>query len=81
MSCYKITGGRPLSGSLAVHGAKNSVLPMLAACLLVPGQCVLRNVPDLSDVSATIDILRLLGCRVDREGDAVLVDADRKSVV
>ena len=75
MSCYKITGGRPLSGSLAVHGAKNSVLPMLAACLLVPGQCVLRNVPDLSDVSATIDILRLLGCRVDREGDAVLVDA------
>ena len=41
MSCYKITGGRPLSGSLAVHGAKNSVLPMLAACLLVPGQCAI----------------------------------------
>ena len=75
MSCYEITGGRPLSGSLAVHGAKNSVLPILAACLLVPGQCVLHNCPDLSDVSATIDILRLLGCRVDREGDTVTVDA------
>lgn len=75
MSYYEIRGGRPLSGALAVHGAKNSVLPILAACLLVPGQCVLHNVPDLSDVSATLDILRLLGCRADREGDAVVVDA------
>ena len=75
MSYYEIQGGRPLFGSLAIHGAKNSVLPILAACLLVPGQCVLRNCPDLSDVSTTLDILRLLGCRVDREGDAVTVDA------
>ena len=75
MSYYEIRGGRPLSGSLAIHGAKNSVLPILAACLLVPGQCVLHNVPDLSDVSATLDILRLLGCRADREGDTVVVDA------
>ena len=75
MSCYEIRGGCPLSGSLAIHGAKNSVLPILAACLLIPGQCVLHNVPDLSDVSATLDILRLLGCRADREGDCVVVDA------
>ena len=75
MSYYEIKGGRPLSGSLAVHGAKNSVLPILAACLLIPGQCVLHNVPDLSDVSATLDILRLLGCRADREGDTVTIDA------
>ncbi len=75
MSYYEITGGRPLSGSLAVHGAKNSVLPILAACLLVPGQCVLHNCPNLSDVSATLDILRLLGCRADREGDTVIIDA------
>ena len=75
MSYYEIQGGRSLSGSLAIHGAKNSVLPILAACLLVPGQCVLRNCPDLSDVSATLDILRLLGCRADREGDVVVIDA------
>lgn len=75
MSYYEIRGGRPLSGSLTIHGAKNSVLPILAACLLVPGQCVLHNVPNLSDVSATLDILRLLGCRADREGDTVVVDA------
>ena len=75
MSYYEIQGGRPLYGTLAVHGAKNSVLPILAACLLVPGQCVLHNCPNLSDVSATLDILRLLGCRADREGDAVVIDA------
>ena len=75
MSCYEITGGRPLSGSLTIHGAKNSVLPILAACLLVPGQCVLHNCPDLSDVSATLDILRLLGCKAEREGDTVVIDA------
>ena len=79
MSYYEIQGGRPLSGSLTIHGAKNSALPILAACLLVPGQCVLHNVPDLSDVSATLDILRLLGCRADREGDAVVVDASALS--
>ncbi len=75
MSYYEIQGGRPLCGTLAVHGAKNSVLPILAACLLVPGQCVLHNCPDLSDVSATLDILRLLGGRAEREGDTVVVDA------
>ena len=79
MSYYEIQGGRPLYGTLAVHGAKNSVLPILAACLLVPGQCVLHNCPDLSDVSATLDILRLLGCRADREGDAVVIDASSLS--
>ena len=75
MSYYEIQGGRPLSGSLAIHGAKNSVLPILAACLLAPGQSVIHNCPDLSDVSATLDILRLLGCRADRDGPTVTVDA------
>ncbi|MCI8914057.1 MAG: UDP-N-acetylglucosamine 1-carboxyvinyltransferase [Lawsonibacter sp.] len=75
MSYYEIQGGRPLSGALAVHGAKNSVLPILAACLLVSGQNVIHNCPDLSDVSATLDILRLLGCRVEREEDTVTIDA------
>lgn len=75
MSCYEIEGGRPLRGRLAVQGAKNSVLPILAATLLAPGQSVIENCPDLSDVTATLDILALLGCRVDRQGDTVTVDA------
>lgn len=75
MSYYRIAGGRPLEGCLQVQGAKNSVLPILAASLLAPGQSVIHNCPDLSDVSAAMDILSLLGCRVDRQGDTVLVDA------
>ena len=75
MSCYEIRGGRPLGGRLEVQGAKNSVLPILAATLLAPGESVISNCPDLSDVSATLDILRLLGCRVEQQGDTVAVDA------
>ena len=76
MNCFEIEGGRPLEGCLAVQGAKNSVLPILAASLLAPGRSTIHNCPDLSDVSATLDILSLLGCRVDREGDTVTVDAN-----
>lgn len=74
MSMYEIQGGRPLNGRLRVQGAKNSVLPLLAAALLAPGQSVIHHCPNLSDVSATLDILALLGCRVFREGESVTVD-------
>ena len=82
MSCYRIVGGRPLEGRLTVQGAKNSVLPILSAALLAPGRSVIENCPDLSDVSAALDILSLLGCQVDRRGDMVTVDASvlRRSV-
>lgn len=60
---------------MRIHGAKNSVLPILAACLLAPGECVIHNCPELSDVAASLDILRHLGCRAERQGDAVVVDA------
>ena len=75
MSTYLIDGGRPLDGSVAVHGAKNSVLPILAACLLAPGTCVIQNCPRLTDVEASLAILRRLGCKAERQGEAVVVDA------
>ena len=75
MSAYIIEGGHPLDGSVRIHGANNSVLPILAACLLAPGECVIHNCPELSDVAASLDILRHLGCRAERQGDAVVVDA------
>lgn len=74
--CYiTIRGGRRLEGSLAVQGAKNSVLPILAASILHPGQTTLRNCPRLSDVEASIRILRHLGCKADWAGDELVVDA------
>ena len=75
MSVLKITGGRTLSGSLRVQGAKNSALPLLAASVLTEGLSVFRNCPRLTDVAATVDILRHVGCRVYGEADALYVDS------
>ena len=74
MSELVISGGRPLSGELTVHGAKNSVLPILAACLLAGGEVALHNCPRLTDVDAALAILTHLGCKVRREGKSILVD-------
>ena len=74
MSVLVIRGGRPLEGEPTVQGAKNSVLPILAACLLAGGQVRLTNCPRLTDVTAALDILRHLGCQVRQEGHTILVD-------
>ena len=74
MSVYMIDGGRRLSGEVKIQGSKNSSLPILAATLLCGGECVLYNCPRLSDVEASLDILRYIGCRARREDSAVIVD-------
>ncbi len=74
MGKYVIEGGRRLAGEVAIHGAKNSVLPILAATLLV-GECTIHNCPNLSDVDAAFNILRHLGCTASRDGDTVSVSA------
>ena len=75
MSYYVVQGGQTLRGSVPISGAKNSVLPILAATLLNGGRNVLHNCPDLRDVRSAIQILEHLGCRVKREGDTVTVDS------
>ena len=75
MSILKITGGKPLSGSIRINGAKNSVLPILAATLINGGVNVLHNCPDLKDVTSAIKILEHLGCKVKREGKTITVDS------
>ncbi len=75
MDVLEICGGKRLVGEIPIHGAKNSALPLLAATLLVPGVCGIQNCPALSDVTASMAILRHLGCGVSREGDTVTVDA------
>ena len=57
MATLKITGGKRLSGRIAVEGNKNSALPLLAACLLTDQECVLENVPRIRDVEVLADIL------------------------
>ena len=72
---YEINGGRKLRGECLVQGSKNSALPILACTLLCGGETVIRNCPVLTDVEATIHILRHLGCTVTREGHTVTVDS------
>ena len=79
MSELYIQGGIPLRGRLTVQGAKNCVLPLLAACLLVPGPVELSNCPRLTDVDAALAILRRLGCRAEQAGHTIRVDASGAS--
>ena len=74
MSVILVEGGKKLSGALTVQGAKNSVLPMLAATVLCPGVCCMKGCPELSDVETAGQIIRHLGGEVHREGPDLVVD-------
>jgi UDP-N-acetylglucosamine 1-carboxyvinyltransferase len=70
-----IHGGKRLSGSVSVSGAKNAVLPAMAAALLTTEKVVLENVPQLRDVATMARLLRHLGATVEMEGDRAVIDA------
>ena len=74
MSTLKVCGGNPLRGEIAVYGAKNAVLPILAASIMTTQQVVLRGCPMLSDVRHMVAILESLGARVKVEGDVITID-------
>ena len=75
MDSLLIKGGVPLHGDVRISGAKNAVLPILAATLLTSEPCAIHNVPDLSDVKFMGQILKSLGAEVTMEGDTVTVQA------
>lgn len=69
-----VAGPTRLSGTVRIHGAKNSVLPILAACCLCCSPCVLHNCPDIADVRTALAILESLGCKARREGSTLCID-------
>ena len=75
MDSFLIKGGVPLHGDVQISGAKNAVLPLMAATLLTSGECVIRRVPNLTDVRFMGQILESLGCEVKWDGDCVRVRA------
>jgi UDP-N-acetylglucosamine 1-carboxyvinyltransferase len=77
MDAIEITGGKRLSGEVEVSGSKNATLPQIAAALLAPGRSVFRGVPDLADIRTLGRLLGSMGARVEREGNTLLVDAER----
>ncbi|MBR6502656.1 MAG: UDP-N-acetylglucosamine 1-carboxyvinyltransferase [Clostridia bacterium] len=76
MPKFIINGGRQLCGELMVQGAKNSVLPLLAATILCSGTSVLHNCPKLSDVAASMNILKHLGCLCQFDAGSITVDTN-----
>lgn len=75
LSSLLINGGRRLEGEISVQGAKNAVLPILAATVLNSGKNVVYNCPDLADVASTVEVLENLGCKVTRTGAVLEVDS------
>lgn len=68
-----IQGGTPLSGEVAISGAKNAALPILCACLLTEEPLHLKNVPHLNDISTMLRLLGQMGVEVTLEGNDGLV--------
>ncbi len=59
-----INGGIPLHGSIEVSGSKNAAIPIILATLMVEDICVIENVPSISDISLSLEILAAMGCRI-----------------
>ena len=75
MDKLQITGGRPLQGEISASGAKNAVLPILAASLLTSETCTITNVPTLIDVLTIEKLLSRMGAKVDFSEDQFIVNA------
>ncbi|MBQ7725593.1 MAG: UDP-N-acetylglucosamine 1-carboxyvinyltransferase [Clostridia bacterium] len=77
MSEIIIEGGKRLTGTIVVQGAKNSVLPVLAGTVLCSENCVIHNCPSLTDVETSVQILQNLGCVCEKNQGTVRVDSSR----
>ncbi len=78
METFAIEGGKPLSGSLRIQGAKNAALPILAAAILAEGQFYIYDVPFLKDIKVMLEILDSLGAKTKYQDGCV--DLDTTSV-
>ncbi len=74
MESYIITGGTPLRGTVEISGSKNAALALMAGSLLIEGEVVLHNVPQIEDVATMLALLEGLGVRWEREGSSLRLD-------
>ncbi len=73
---YRITGGTPLHGTVAISGSKNAALPLLAGSLICKGKTVFTNVPRLRDTETFLAILDFLGANTSIDGTTVTINTD-----
>lgn len=81
MKEYVIEGGKRLSGSTYVSGSKNASLPILAATILNAGTTKLYHVPQIRDTKITLEILGLLGCKIKRNNDKIVINSKNMNQV
>jgi UDP-N-acetylglucosamine 1-carboxyvinyltransferase len=74
MDKFVVQGPCPLEGTVEISGAKNAVLPLIAAALLTSGKSVIENVPDLKDVDTMIRLLKMLGAETTFERGTLTID-------
>jgi UDP-N-acetylglucosamine 1-carboxyvinyltransferase len=72
---FKVNGKNKLSGEVMIRGAKNAALKIIPAAILASSQCVIKNVPKISDIDKLIEILESIGARADFKNDEVRIDA------
>jgi UDP-N-acetylglucosamine 1-carboxyvinyltransferase len=75
LSKYIINGGNKIEGRLSIRGAKNSVLPIMAASILNESESIINNIPDISDVHVMIDILKSIGCKAEYKDSTLYLDS------
>lgn len=73
-------GKKALGGRIWIQGSKNAALPILAACMLIPGKCVLRGCPDITDIDCMCNLLKSTGAAVTTVPDTAVVEVDTRSV-
>ena len=76
MLSYILEGGRKLEGNIKVSGSKNASLPILAASLLSGKKTCLYNVPKISDIDTTLEIMKMLGCKISRTNGKIVIDSN-----
>ena len=69
-----INGGRPLKGEVTISGAKNSVVALIPATILADDIVTLDGVPDISDVASLIEIMTVMGAKIERKEDSLIID-------
>jgi len=74
MEFFEVRGGKPLAGAIAIHSAKNAVLPIMAASILADSQVTIMDCPRIADADNMLDIVRTLGCRTQRIGEDAVID-------
>lgn len=77
METLSITGNGPLHGEVVIAGAKNAALPVIAASLLTSDPLQFSNVPAVQDIATALELMKLPGCKVDRQETGLGIDTSQ----